>query len=89
MFQKFVHFYNLDDFLNIEGTDTSQINTQKIGKRDLFIFITHWNFKTVYKPIFDVVTAYIQQNWYIMTDISKIRINDSMVPNFVMIRPCN
>ena len=39
--------------------------------------------KALYRPILDVVTTWQQGDWYIMADISKIRINTSIVPNFV------
>ena len=35
-------------------------------------------------PIFDVVTIWQQGDWCIMADISKIRINSLIVPNFVI-----
>ena len=41
-------------------------------------------FRHAYRPIFDVVTTYQQGDWCIMADIFKTRINNSIVPNFVM-----
>ena len=37
-----------------------------------------------YKLIFDFFTTWQQGEWCLTADISKIRRNNSMVPNFVM-----
>ena len=44
----------------------------------------HCHVESFYRPIFDVVTTWHQGDWCIMADLSKIRINNSMIPNFFM-----
>ena len=46
--------------------------------------IQSWYFTCHYRQIFDAVTTLQQGDCYIMVDISKIRIDLTVVPNFVM-----
>ena len=66
-------------FLSLADRYLNLVNWLHIRVGLLLMFLL-WN----YGPIFDVVTTWQQKDCYIMADIFKIRINNSIVQNLVM-----